>query len=172
MDGLDLVGIATLAQAAVLGATMVILILQFRSQEKATKDAAYQAALNDYNDTIRLLVTRPELAAVADDMVKTLPGGQDMRGLSTEQKLIQNYFLMLYGLMERVYLLYSKRWIDAATWQEWETWLAYLAKHPLFGLVHRVSGGMFDAAFQEHVERLMGPSIPDTTGRPELTPKK
>lgn len=37
----DLVTIAALVQTVVLVVTAVILIFQFRSQERATKDAAY-----------------------------------------------------------------------------------------------------------------------------------
>ncbi len=164
LDGLDLVGIAILAQTVVLAVTMVILILQFRSQEKTVKDSAYQKVLDDYNDAIRMLVARPELSALAADLVKTLPGGGRTQQLSAEEKLIQGYFLMLYGLMERVYILYDKGWIDGNTWQEWETWLAFLAEHPLFAQVHAVSQGMFNQSYQEHVSSLM--SKPGSRPRP------
>jgi hypothetical protein len=39
---------------------------------------------------------------------------------------------MIYSLLENVYILYERTWIDANSWREWETWLARLAKHPIF----------------------------------------
>ena len=53
---------------------MVVLILQFRSQEKATKEEAYQKILDDYSDIIRTLGTRPELTGLLDDLVKSRTG--------------------------------------------------------------------------------------------------
>ena len=48
MDGFDLVATAAVAQTLVLTVTLIVFILQLRSQTKATKDAAYQSVLNDY----------------------------------------------------------------------------------------------------------------------------
>ena len=53
MDGFDLVAIATLGQTVVLTVTLIVFILQLRSQTKAIKDAAYQSVLDDYNDIVR-----------------------------------------------------------------------------------------------------------------------
>ena len=47
MDGVDLVTVATLGQTIVLAVTLIMLIFQFPSQEKAVKDAAYQKVLDD-----------------------------------------------------------------------------------------------------------------------------
>jgi hypothetical protein len=158
VDGIDVVTIAALAQTVVLGVTMGILILQFRSQERATKEAAYQKVLDDYNDVIRTLVDRPELHVLLDDLVKTSPvAAQGWRSLSADEKYIWTHFMMIYALLERVYLLFAKGWIDRSTWQEWETWLAFMAKHPIFARVHEGSRGMFNRTFQDHVSGLLGP---------------
>ena len=62
---------------------------------------------------------------------------------------------MIYGLLERVFILRQKKWIDEAAWQEWAPWLVNLARNPVFVHVHTISRGMFDASFQEHVSRVV-----------------
>jgi len=73
LDEPDMLTIASLAQAVVLAVTIWILILQFRNQERATKETAYQKVLDDYNDTVRTLVGHPELGVLIDDLVRTGP---------------------------------------------------------------------------------------------------
>src|SRR5437660_11281450 len=68
MDGFDLVAIATLGQTVVLTVTLIVFILQLRSQTKAIKDAAYQDVLDDYNDIIRTQDNRPEIGELLDDV--------------------------------------------------------------------------------------------------------
>ncbi len=70
MDGFDLVAIATLGQTVVLTVTLIVFILQLRSQTKAIKDAAYQSVLDDYNDIVRTQVNRPEIGELLDDLVR------------------------------------------------------------------------------------------------------
>ncbi len=159
MDGIDLVTIASVAQTVVLGVTMGILILQFRSQERATKETAYQKVLDDYNDVVRTVVDRPALNVLLDDLVKTSPvATHPWQNLSADEKLILTHFLMIYALWERVYMLFAKGWIDRSTWREWETWLAVLAKHPIFARVHEGSRGMFNRSSQDHVSSLVDPA--------------
>lgn len=154
----DLVTLAALVQTIVLVVTAVILILQFRSQERATKEAAYQKILDDYNDVIRVQMERPELALMFNDLVKASPEAAarwGQRTLSNEENLVRIHVMMIYGLLERVYILYDKEWIDRDTWTQWDAWLVAMAQHPMFGQVHRGSRGMFDRSFEEHVARVL-----------------
>ncbi len=64
----DPVILLTQVQTIVLAITMVIFVLSFRSQNVAIKDAAYQRALDDYTDSISLLVEKPELGSIIDEM--------------------------------------------------------------------------------------------------------
>src|SRR5437773_6269492 len=73
MDGVDLVTIATLGQTVVLAITLIVFIVQLRSQTQAIKDAAYQGVLNDYTDIVRTLIDRPEIAELMDDLRRTDP---------------------------------------------------------------------------------------------------
>ena len=157
MAGIDLVTLAALAQTIVLTVTAVILILQFRSQERAIKDSAYQRVLDDYNDTVRALVDHPELAALIDTFVRAGGEGGPARVLTPGERLVRSHLLVINGLLERVYLLYAKGWIDEETWKQWEAWLAAVAKNPLFGQIHIRSEGMFDPAFMAHVSRFVRP---------------
>ncbi len=159
MDGFDLVAIATLGQTVVLTVTLIVFILQLRSQTKAIKDAAYQSVLDDYNDIIRTQVNRPEIGELLDDLVR--PGfasAADLPPLSSREKLVRSYLLMIYGLFERVYILHEKRWIDEASWREWATWIEVMCRNPIFTHVHTISRGMFNASFQEYLTGLMASS--------------
>jgi hypothetical protein len=50
----------TITQTIVLTLTLVIFILSFRSQEKTSKENAYQKVLDDTTDAMRMLVTNPD----------------------------------------------------------------------------------------------------------------
>jgi len=78
--------------------------------------------------------------------------------------------MMIYALLEKVYLLYEKKWIDESTRREWETWLAFIAKHPMFFEVHLGSKGMFNRSFQDHVSRLVELSLTGTAESTRETP--
>jgi hypothetical protein len=131
----------------------VIFIFQFRSQNLALKEAAYQKALDDYTDTISLLVTRPDLTKLVDEL-REFDKGEESKWaeLSPEKKAFFGYFLLNYSLFERVYLPYARKWIDEDTWSQWHGWLKSMARHPMFQEVHRASQGTFDRAFQNLVQ--------------------
>ncbi len=118
MDIVDPVILSTIVQTAVLTLTLAIFILSFRSQNKANKEAAYQKVLDDYSDAIKMLVDKPELSKLQLEMAKaTSPGsGSRTASRSPEDMTIRNYLLLLYGLFERAYFLYRKKWIDKETW--------------------------------------------------------
>ena len=61
---------STIAQTIVLTLTLVIFILSFRSQNQATKEAAYQKALDDYTDTMKMLVENPQLSKLPLEMAR------------------------------------------------------------------------------------------------------
>ncbi len=132
---------------------MVVFILSFRSQNVAVKDAAYQKALDDYTSSITMLVERPELGELMDDIGRSqLAPGATAERLAEKDRPAFAYMLLNYSLFERVYLLHKKKWIDDDTWDQWHTWMKNMAKHPLFQEVHRRSEGTFDRKFQDLVE--------------------
>ncbi len=150
----DPIVLLTLAQTLILTLTMVVFILQFRSQNLAIRDAAYQKALDDYTASISMLVERPELGSVMDDMGRLMSGpGAGSEALAPKDRPIFGYMLLNYSLFERVYLLYLKKWIDEDTWAQWHAWMKSMAKHPMFQEVHRKSQGTFDKAFQNLVDQ-------------------
>jgi hypothetical protein len=150
----DPVVLLTLAQTLILTLTMVVFILQFRSQNVAIKDAAYQKALDDYTASISMLVERPELGRIIDDVGRgSYSTEQKAATDSAEDRALFGYMLLNYSLFERIYLLYAKKWIDAETWEQWHTWMRSMASHPMFQEVHRRSQGTFDRAFQVIVDQ-------------------
>jgi hypothetical protein len=154
-DITDPIVLMTLAQTVVLTLTMVVFIFSFRSQNLAIRDAAYQKALDDYTDSIAMLVERPELGKLIDEMGRSIaPSDSKAQGkaITIEDRATFGYMLLNYSLFERVYLLYAKKWIDKETWDQWHVWLKTMARHPVFQEVHRRSEGTFDRTFQKLVE--------------------
>jgi hypothetical protein len=139
---------------------MIIFIFQFRSQNLAIKDAAYQKALDDYSDSVALLVQKPELAALVEELGQLMPGAPERTErtkMTPERSAVLGYMLLNYSLFERVYLLYAKKWIDEDTWSQWHAWLKTMAKHPMFQEVHKRSEGTFDREFQKLVAEASKP---------------
>lgn len=151
----DPVVLSTIAQTIVLTLTLLIFILSFRSQNKAIKEAAYQKALDDASDAVRMLVEKPELSRLQVEMARATAPDSKAASRSPEEMTIRNYMLLLYGLFERVHLLYRKKWIDKDTWSQWSAWLEAMAKHPMFEEAHRSSEGMFDKPFQDYVSNVL-----------------
>jgi hypothetical protein len=145
---------STIVQTIVLTLTLIIFTLSFRTQNKATRDAAYQKVLDDYSDSMRMLVERPELASLQIELARISRTG-DLETRTPEQLLVRNFVMMLYGIFERIYMLYWKKWIDRETWIQWERFLTTVAKHPLFEEVHHTSEGMFDKPFQDFVAQIL-----------------
>ena len=55
--------------------------------------------------------------------------------------------MIAYGIIEEAYELYKKRWIDRATWDQWDAWLRAIARYPQFATLHESTMGMFDDDF-------------------------
>ena len=147
---------STIVQTIVLTLTLIIFTLSFRSQNKAMRDQAYQKVLDDYSDSMRMLVERPELAILQIELARlTRTGDLETRTPTPEQLVVRNFVMLLYGIFERIYMLYWKKWIDADTWRQWDRFLKIVAKHPMFEDVHRTSDGMFDKPFQDYVTGIL-----------------
>jgi hypothetical protein len=145
---------STIVQTIVLTLTLVIFILSFRTQNKATREAAYQKVLDDYSDAMKMLVERPELNTIQIELAR-MTRAADLTNRTPEQLLVRNFILLLYGIFERLYMLYLRKWIDRETWIQWEKFLTTVAKHPLFEEVHHTSEGMFDQPFQDFVAQIL-----------------
>lgn len=156
VDTSDPVVWSTVAQTIVLTLTLVIFILSFRTQNKATREAAYQKALDDYTDSMKMLVEKPELSRLQLDLARaSRPLGSEPRSQTPEDMVLRNYVLLLYGIFERIYMLYWRKWIDRETWSQWSAFLEVIARHPAFRDVHRTSEGMFDKPFQDYVSNIL-----------------
>ncbi len=100
-----------------------------------------------------MLVQKPELAKLVDELGPPREGRDTQSTpMTSERGAVFGYMLLNYSLFERIYLLYSKKWIDEETWRQWYTWLKVMARHPMFMEVHKRSEGTYDKAFQKLVE--------------------
>jgi len=145
---------STLVQTVVLTLTLAIFILTFREQNKATRESAYQKVLDDYTDSMKMIVENPILGRLPLEMARIHKQNVDPQS-SQEDLVVRNYMLLVYGIFERTHLLYRKKWIDKDTWDQWALFLKSILAHPSFQNVHRTSEGMFDKPFQDYVTNIL-----------------
>ena len=148
VDAATLSLVATIVQTLVITLTLVVFIFQFRSQEKAIKEASYQNLLGRYNDFIMS-------GQDADNLFFARLLSQSNMNLDAKDIAIIRRLMISYGIIEEAYELYKKGWIDGDAWEQWNTWLKALSKNPHFEKLHSSTAGMFDREFQAHVSRLL-----------------
>ncbi len=139
--------ISTIVQTIVITVTLIVFILQFRSQEKAIREAAYQGLMGRYNDFIRTLVDKPELARFLVD--------DSERAVSREEATVYAHLLIAYGIIEEAFLLYKRGWIDDDAWQQWSAWLKVLCERPQMRNISQRTSGTFDKRFEEYVSDMI-----------------
>jgi len=154
---MDFQSAGIVVSAAILIATLVVLIWQVKIQLETLRKEAYRRCQSDYSSIIRLFVERQELQKIYDELDKKSEGNglKHWSGYSSVDKTLYNYLELNYELFERVYLLRKEKWVDPETWDQWNEWLKWLAKHPLFADVQNDNRGLFDRDFQEHVDRVL-----------------
>jgi len=157
VDATTLTLLATIVQTVVITMTLLVFIFQFRSQERAIRESSYQNLLGRYNELMMsgtreddLLFAR--LFSENEDV--------DQKDLTTIRRL-----LLSYGIIEEAYELYKKGWIDKESWEQWNTWLRAISRHPHFARLHAATTGMYDKDFQDYVSRLLGGGGTSFAGR-------
>src|SRR5579872_268202 len=144
---IDLTTLAALVQTIVITLTLIIFIFQFRSQEKAIRESSYQNVLGRYNDYV--------LSGSGADDINISRLLSPAKEISKEELAGIRRLMIAYGIIEETFELYSKGWIDKETWDQWDTWLRAMTRHPQFAKLHAASTGMFDTGFQKHVTELL-----------------
>ncbi len=152
-DITDPVVLSTIVQAAVVTLTLVVFILSFRSQNKAIQEQAYQKALDDYGDIMKMMAEKPELYRFQTELFDIVgrDRGVEQQRVSREDMIIRNHVLLMYGFFERLYALYRRKWIDEDTWKQWAAFLELMTNHPVFKNVHETSKEMWDKPFVDYV---------------------
>ena len=151
VDALTLTIAATIVQTVVISLTLIVFIFQFRSQEKATKEASYQNLMGRYNDFVMTQASKPEFLGVLARRATSEPD----REFTPEELSVYGNLLIAYGIIEEAHGLYKKKWIDEATWQQWAAWLKSLSNVPEFTRLHEVTRGTFDPEFQKLVDKII-----------------
>jgi hypothetical protein len=150
VDVQTLVVIATVVQTAVISVTLIVFIFQFRSQEKAIKEASYQGLMGRYNDLVSMLVEKPELAL---PLLSIASPELSAEHATKEDAATFGYLMLAYGIIEEAYLLYERKWIDQDNWLQWAAFLERLARHPRFRHIHRMTAGTFDSGFEDYITK-------------------
>lgn len=148
VDAVTLTLLATLVQTVVITLTLLVFIFQFRSQERAIREASYQNLLGRYNEF--MMTSQGADDALLARLIS--PNKEfDAKDLAAIRRL-----LISYGIIEEAYELHKKGWIDKDAWEQWNTWLKALCRNPHFATLHSSTAGMYDKEFQDHVSRLLG----------------
>jgi hypothetical protein len=108
----DLTALATLVQTAVLTLTLIVFIFQFRSQERAIKESAYQELIGRYHE-----YSLSEGGHNAALLARLFPPENK---LSSEELIAAQSLMEAYGIIEEAYELYEKGWIDEEAWSQWD----------------------------------------------------
>ncbi|MDO9027814.1 MAG: hypothetical protein Q7U68_03010 [Candidatus Roizmanbacteria bacterium] len=150
---MDPILILMIAQTVIYTGTLIVLIFQVRAQVTAIRAEQYSKCQVDYSSLIRMLVQQNQLQSIYDDMEKVSPitANSHWKEYNEREKAIYNYMELNYELFERVYYLWKDKWIDNETWSNWEVWLDYLSKHPIFLHVMKDNQRMFGAEFENYV---------------------
>ena len=148
VDATTLALLATVVQTVVITLTLVVFIFQFRSQEKAIREASYQNLLGRYNNFMMSWTDDEDLLLAR---LMAPEAEMDSKDTAAVRRL-----LLSYGIIEEAYELYKKGWIDDEAWEQWNSWLKALARHPHFARLHSATAGMYDKDFQDHVTSLLG----------------
>ena len=148
VDATTLVVLSAIVQTIVITVTLIVFVMQFRSQEKAIRESSYQGLMGRYNDFIRSMVEKPVLAKF---LVNQRFGGEVSEDVAT----VYAHLLVAYGIIEEAFLLYTKKWIDEDTWLQWSAWLVVLGDSPQFKDIHENTNGTFDKRFEEYVSKIL-----------------
>ena len=144
-----LIVVSTVVQTVVISVTLIVFVLQFRSQERAIRESSYQGLIGRYNDLITSLVDRPDLA-LSLFRASGLPGA-DSQSATKEDAAVYSHLLLAYGIIEEAFLLYQKKWIGDEDWSQWSAFLQRLSANPMFPGIFRMSAGTFDKRFEDYV---------------------
>jgi len=143
--------LTSLVQTVAITLTLIVLIFQFRSQEKAIKESSYQNLMGRYNDFMLMQAEKPELNKLLRDQLQS----HSTRKITRTDTPVVSNLLIAYGIIEEAFLLYMKKWIDEETWGQWAAWLKDLSRHPRFDLIHTTMKGQFDKRFEEYVAKVL-----------------
>ena len=110
-------------------------------QDAYTKLAEYSMQINDF-----LLHNK----SVSSQFYQK---NADYRNLDDEQRDLYNYLALMFGLYERLYLLFQAKRIDQKTWAAWERWLVKaIFPLDLFQIVWRNERTMYHEDFYKYID--------------------
>jgi hypothetical protein len=153
VDATTLIVISTIVQTVVISSTLIVFILQFRSQERAIKESSNQGLMSRYNDLVSSLADKPDLAFSLFSAIDL--SGEAARKATKEDAIVFTHLLLAYGIIEEAFILYKKKWIGEEDWQQWSAFLEGLLRHPLFSVIHRITLGTFDKRFEAYISNVI-----------------
>ena len=116
-----------------------------------------------YNDLVMMQAQKEKPNQLYVNRLSRLSGRE--QEISVEEAELFAQLLVVYGILEEAFTLYKKKWIDKETWDQWAAWLSLMSEDPHFMMIHDTSRGMFDAGFEDFLERLVEEKKAKSTSR-------
>jgi hypothetical protein len=158
----DLVKSPALENLVLLG-VLFFLALQVHRQNKSMRQAEYLRLRGDFSDVTKALIHAGRHEDVYNELARrTRRRLIGWNGYSRPERITYLYMEQMYELLERVFEMREKGWIDEEEWELWERWIDDMGYHPLFSHVYEDNKEMFPRAFEDYIRtRLL---VAGTTG--------
>ena len=148
---MELVKSPALMNLVMLGA-LGLLAQQVRQEGRSRREAEYLRLKSDFSGVTRALIRAGRHEDVYNELAsRTRRRFIGWQGYSRPEKVTYLYMEQVYELLERVFDMREKGWVDEEEWELWARWIDDLAYHPLFSHVYEDGREMHPRAFEEYV---------------------
>jgi hypothetical protein len=139
--------ILTAIQTIIIVLTFIGIIWQLRQFNRNMRNDAYSKAIEDHSRISQILIDKPQVNK------EFYANNADFKNLDSAQQDFYNYLALSIGLLERIFLLFKKGWIDQETWEAWERWLIQHWFHiGLFELFWENERRFYSMSFYQYVD--------------------
>src|SRR4051812_46439614 len=117
MDMQSMLLIVNAAQDLLVIISILVLVYQLKQFNQSLRQDAYARTAEYSIELHKLTMHKKPLA----DLL--LQHNTDYLKLNNAQKDFYTYLSLVFGILERLYLMYRVKGIDQKTWKAWEKWL-------------------------------------------------
>lgn len=147
----DLLKSPILVNLVLLG-VLALVVLQLRLESRVRRETEYLRLKSDFSGVTRALIRAGRHEDVYNDLaLRTRRRFIGWHGYSRPEKVTYLYMEQMYELLERVFDMREKGWIDDREWELWAKWIDDLAYHPLFAHVYEDGREMHPRAFEDYI---------------------
>ena len=123
-----------------------------RHESKSRRETEYLRLKSDFAGVTRALIHTGRHEDVYNELaLRTRRRFIGWQEYSRPEKITYLYMEQMYELLERVFDMREKGWIDEEEWELWARWIDDLAFHPLFSHVYEDGRETYSRAFEEYI---------------------